>query len=77
MRKLKIGDRVRDLKFHVGMTGTVIEITYANPDNPIEDHGGITVQLDPEHVGKFNCSPPNEEHYVEHEWWKVLQYEEE
>ena len=72
MGRLKIGDRVKDLKFHIGMTGTVIEVTYADPNNPIEDHGSITVRLDPEHIGKFPCNPEDEEHYVEYRWEEFL-----
>ena len=70
--KLSLGDRVEDTSFHVGMTGTVVELGDHNPENPIQEHGGITVRLDDEHVGKFPCSPPDEEHYVEFEWWKFL-----
>jgi hypothetical protein len=71
--KLKIGNRVKDLKFHVGMTGTVIGIEYSDPANPIEDHGSITVRLDPKYVGKFPCSPKDEEHYVEYGWEEFLE----
>jgi len=70
--KLIIGDKVEDIAYLKGMTGTVTEVLPCNPDNPIEEHGFVTVRLDPEHVGNFPCSPPDEEHYVDHEWWKTL-----
>lgn len=71
--KLSLGARVRDTRHHRGMTGTVIGLTPHNPDNPIEEHGFVTVRLDPEHVGKFPCSPIDEEHYVDYQWWKTLE----
>ena len=70
--KLLVGDRVEDISFYNGLTGTVTEVIYENPADPIVEHGFVTVCLDPEHVGKFPCSPPNEEHYVHYEWWKTL-----
>ena len=70
--KLVVGDRVEDFACHKGMTGTVIEVTYENPENPIVEHGFVTIRLDPEHVGKFPCSPIDEEHYVHHDWEKTL-----
>lgn len=69
---LNTNDRVEDTVYLKGMTGTVVEVVKANPDNPVVEHGSVTVRLDPEHIGKFPCSPPDEEHYVEHEWWKTL-----
>lgn len=69
---LNIGDRVEDVVYLKGMTGTIVELEKASPDNPVVEHGFITVRLDPEHIGKFPCSPPDEEHYVEYEWWKTL-----
>lgn len=69
---LNIGDRVEDFVFHKGMMGTVIEVDYENPDNPIVEHGSITMRLDPEHIGVFPCSPPDEEHYVHYQWEKCL-----
>ena len=69
---LKVGDRVEDTGYLRGMTGTVTEVIAHNPENPIVEHGFVTVHLDPEHIGKFPCSPPNEEHYVDFEWWRYL-----
>lgn len=69
---LAVGDRVEDVVCLKGMTGTVTEVIAANPENPSVEHGSVTVRLDPEHIGKFPCSPPDEEHYVAHEWWKTL-----
>jgi len=71
-RILKVGAHVEDVVYLKGMTGTVIEVIWADPENPVEEHGLVTVRLDPEHVGKFPCRPPDEEHYVEYEWWKTL-----
>ena len=72
MRLLRVGDRVEDVGYHKGMTGTVTEVTYENPENPIVDHGFVTVTLDPEWIGKFPCSPIDEEHYVHYQWTKTL-----
>jgi len=72
-RKLEVGDRVEDTVYLLGMTGTVTEVIAASPENPATEHGSVTVRLDPEHIGKFPCSPPDEEHYVEFEWWKTLE----
>jgi len=66
--KLNVGDRVEDIAYHMGMTGTIIEVDYENPENPIVEHGMVTVRLDPKHIGKFPCSPKDEEHYVHFQW---------
>lgn len=70
--ELAVGDRVEDTVYLRGMTGTVVELIKANPENPAVEHGSITVRLDPEHIGKFSCSPPDEEHYTEHGWQNFL-----
>ena len=70
--KLLVGDRVEDISFYIGLTGTVTEVIFENPSDPIVEHGFVTVCLDPEHLGRFPCSPPNEEHYVHYQWWKTL-----
>lgn len=71
-QNLNVGDRVEDYFFHVGMTGTVIEVELENPDNPIVEHGSVVVRPDSEHIGKFPCSPKDEEHYVHYRWDKRL-----
>jgi hypothetical protein len=58
-----------DINHHRGMTGVVTELC---PGYDIEEHGAITVRLDPHCVGKFPCSPPDEEHYVHYRWWEFL-----
>ena len=70
--KLNVNDRVEDIVYHKGMTGTVTEVIYENPENPICEHGFVTVTLDQTHIGKFPCEPRDEEHYVHYEWWKTL-----
>lgn len=70
---MKIGDRVRDLRHHVGMTGTVFELQPEDPTDPLVRHGYINVRLDPIHIGKFNCMPEDEEHYVHYNWQEFLE----
>lgn len=69
---LEVGDRVEDLVYHKGMTGTVHEVKREDPEDPVVLHGHITIKLDPEHIGKFPCSPPDEEHYAYYRWEKCL-----
>jgi len=71
--EISVGSRVKDFVYLKGMTGTVIEVIPHNLENPVVEHGFITVRLDPECVGKFPCSPPNEEHYVHYQWDKCLE----
>jgi hypothetical protein len=69
---LSVGDRVRDIAFHKGLTGTVSEVI---PGSSVSDHGSITIKVDSQHIGKFSLNPSDEEHYVEFEWWKTLKKE--
>jgi len=69
LKHLKVGDRVKDCGFNNGLTGTVFKIKYGTD---ISNHGFIYVKLDPQCIGKFNCSPKDEEHYCEFEWFKFL-----
>lgn len=69
---LNVGDRVEDFVYHKGMTGTVHEVKREDPEDPVVWHGHITVKLDPEFIGRFPCSPPDEEHYTCYQWEKCL-----
>ena len=69
---LVVGDRVEDIFFCKGMTGTVIEVYPWDINDLPSDHGFVTVKLDAHCVGKFNCSPPDEEHYSHVNWYKCL-----
>ena len=71
-RSIEVGHHVEDLACHKGLRGTVIEVTRHNVDNPVVEHGSVIVLLDPDCVSRFPCSPPNEEHYVEYQWWKTM-----
>ena len=73
MNDIQVGDKVRCILMGcVGIEGIVQEVEPHGHDDPVEDHGGITVEVT-KTIKNHYLKVGHEEHFVHYEWWKSLE----